>query len=158
MLAKKQFGSKTKDGEASTGEVDMATGRKSRRSSTSRQASEVFDRQSFPSAPRMRRRRRPSPKSRRRYFTEPTSRQVLKLMSVAVYTANRIPRSDTIVGIDNAMKWGYANEAGPSKCGQHRPRGVRQEDEADGLKIPQTSTMLSRATRHSQDRRSKYLL
>ena len=39
----------------------------------------------------------------------------LKLVSfLLVYSANRVPEiSDTIVGIDNAMKWGYGWESGP---------------------------------------------
>ncbi|NMD39365.1 MAG: enoyl-CoA hydratase/isomerase family protein, partial [Deltaproteobacteria bacterium] len=74
-----------------------------------------------------------------------------KLMSkVAVYTANRIPEiSDTIVGIDNAMKWGYANEAGPFEMWDNigLEESVKKM-EADGMKVPASiKTMLSKGNK-----------
>ncbi len=55
-----------------------------------------------------------------------------------IYSANRLPEiSDTIVGIDNAMRWGYALEAGPFETWDNI--GVRKSVEkmkADGLKVP----------------------
>jgi len=35
-----------------------------------------------------------------------------------IYAANRIPEiSDSVVEIDNAMKWGYNHQLGPSRPG-----------------------------------------
>ncbi len=55
-----------------------------------------------------------------------------------IYAANRIPEiSDNIVGIDNAMKWGYAWEAGPFEIWDNI--GVKESVERmkkDGLEIP----------------------
>ncbi len=47
-----------------------------------------------------------------------------------IYAANRIPEiSDTIVEIDNAMKWGYNFANGPIRVlGRHRSERVRRED------------------------------
>ena len=61
------------------------------------------------------------------------------IASAAIYSANRIPEiSDTIVGIDNAMKWGYAWEAGPFEIWDNL--GVKKLVEAmekDGLTVPE---------------------
>jgi len=61
------------------------------------------------------------------------------IMSASIYAANRIPEiSDTIVGIDNAMKWGYAWEAGPFESWDNL--GVKKLVDAmekDGLKVPE---------------------
>jgi len=58
--------------------------------------------------------------------------------AVMLYAANRIPEiCDSIVEIDNAMKWGYAWEDGPFEGWDNM--GVRKSVEkmkADGLKIP----------------------
>ncbi|MFO7736255.1 MAG: 3-hydroxyacyl-CoA dehydrogenase/enoyl-CoA hydratase family protein [bacterium] len=55
-----------------------------------------------------------------------------------IYAANRIPEiSDTVVEIDNAMKWGYAWEAGPFEIWDNI--GVKDtvaKMEKDGLKVP----------------------
>ncbi len=55
-----------------------------------------------------------------------------------IYAANRVPEiSDTIVGIDDAMRWGYALEAGPFECWDNI--GVRksvEKMEAEGLPVP----------------------
>jgi 3-hydroxyacyl-CoA dehydrogenase len=56
-----------------------------------------------------------------------------------IYSANRVPEiSDTVVGIDNAMKWGYAYEAGPFEMWDMV--GVKktvERMEKDGLKVPE---------------------
>jgi 3-hydroxyacyl-CoA dehydrogenase len=55
-----------------------------------------------------------------------------------IYAANRVPEiSDTIVGIDNAMKWGYALECGPFEVWDNI--GVRKSVErmkTDGFDVP----------------------
>ncbi len=54
------------------------------------------------------------------------------------YAANRVPEiADTIVGIDDAMRWGYALEAGPFESWDNV--GVRksvEKMEADGFPVP----------------------
>ncbi|MBF0099588.1 MAG: 3-hydroxyacyl-CoA dehydrogenase/enoyl-CoA hydratase family protein [Desulfobacterales bacterium] len=62
------------------------------------------------------------------------------------YAANRVPEiSDTIVGIDDAMRWGYALEAGPFEVWDNI--GVRKSVEkmkADGMNVPENvSKMLA---------------
>jgi 3-hydroxyacyl-CoA dehydrogenase len=56
-----------------------------------------------------------------------------------IYSANRIPEiSDTIVEIDNAMKWGYNFEMGPFESWD--AIGVQEsvaKMEADGLTVPE---------------------
>ncbi len=56
-----------------------------------------------------------------------------------IYSANRIPEiSDTVVEIDNAMKWGYNFEMGPFETWD--AIGVKQsvaKMEADGLSVPE---------------------
>jgi 3-hydroxyacyl-CoA dehydrogenase len=56
-----------------------------------------------------------------------------------IYAANRIPEiSDTIIEIDNAMKWGFNFEMGPFETWDAiglRKSVARMED--DGLKVPQ---------------------
>ncbi len=58
--------------------------------------------------------------------------------SQLIYSANRIPEiSDTIVEIDNAMKWGYNFEMGPFETWD--AIGVREsvaKMEADGMAVP----------------------
>ncbi len=60
--------------------------------------------------------------------------------SMCIYSANRVPEiADTIVEIDNAMKWGYAWEAGPFETWDNI--GVKESAaqwEKDGLKIPES--------------------
>jgi 3-hydroxyacyl-CoA dehydrogenase len=60
--------------------------------------------------------------------------------AVSIYAANRIPEiADSIVEIDNAMKWGYAWELGPFETWD--AIGVKKsvrKMEADGLKIPRS--------------------
>jgi len=55
-----------------------------------------------------------------------------------IYAANRVPEiSDSIVGIDNAMKWGYALESGPFEVWDNI--GVRKSVErmkAEGFAVP----------------------
>jgi len=59
--------------------------------------------------------------------------------SQLIYSANRIPEiSDTIVEIDNAMKWGYNFEMGPFETWD--ALGVKEsvaKMEADGMAVPQ---------------------
>ncbi len=59
--------------------------------------------------------------------------------SQLIYSANRIPEiSDTIVDIDNAMKWGYNFEMGPFETWD--ALGVKEsvaKMEADGMAVPQ---------------------
>ncbi|MDL2269074.1 enoyl-CoA hydratase/isomerase family protein [Desulfosarcina sp. OttesenSCG-928-A07] len=61
------------------------------------------------------------------------------LASNLIYSANRIPEiADTLVEIDNAMKWGYNFEMGPFETWD--AIGVKtavQKMEADGLKVPE---------------------
>ena len=62
-----------------------------------------------------------------------------KLASRAlIYAANRVPEiTDSIVGIDDAMRWGYALEAGPFECWDNI--GVKDsvaKMEKDGLEVP----------------------
>ncbi|WP_373499732.1 3-hydroxyacyl-CoA dehydrogenase NAD-binding domain-containing protein [Desulfococcus sp.] len=56
-----------------------------------------------------------------------------------IYAANRVPEiSDTIVEIDNAMKWGYNFEMGPFETWE--ALGLRQSVEkmtADGMPVPE---------------------
>ena len=57
-----------------------------------------------------------------------------------IYAANRIPEiSDTIVDIDNAMKWGFNFELGPFETWDAigLPRSVEKMDH-DGLEVPET--------------------
>jgi len=60
--------------------------------------------------------------------------------AVSIYAANRIPEiCDSIVEIDNAMKWGYAWEQGPFE--NWDVIGVRksvEKMEADGFKVPKS--------------------
>ena len=55
-----------------------------------------------------------------------------------IYSANRVPEiSDSIVGIDNAMRWGYALESGPFESWDNM--GVRKSVEkmkAEGMTVP----------------------
>jgi len=51
------------------------------------------------------------------------------LCNIFIYAANRIPEiCDTILGIDNAMKWGYNHQLGPFeswdavRCARFRSR------------------------------------
>ena len=57
-----------------------------------------------------------------------------------IYAANRVPEiSDAIVGIDNAMKWGYALESGPFEVWDNI--GVRKSVErmkAEGFAVPES--------------------
>ncbi|MCP4129524.1 MAG: 3-hydroxyacyl-CoA dehydrogenase/enoyl-CoA hydratase family protein [bacterium] len=55
------------------------------------------------------------------------------------YAANRVPEiSDTIVGIDNAMRWGYALECGPFESWDNvGVKKVCDKMEADGLPVPE---------------------
>ena len=61
------------------------------------------------------------------------------IASSMIYSANRIPEiSDTIIEIDNAMKWGYAWEFGPFEIWDNL--GVAETNarmEADGMKVPE---------------------
>ncbi len=61
-----------------------------------------------------------------------------------IYSANRIPEiSDTVVEIDNAMKWGYNFEMGPFETWD--AIGVKQsvaKMEADGLSVPAKVTQM----------------
>lgn len=56
-----------------------------------------------------------------------------------IYAANRVPEiCDTVVGIDDAMRWGYALEAGPFETWDNI--GVRksvEKMEADGFPVPE---------------------
>ena len=66
-----------------------------------------------------------------KYFWELTARTLN-------YSANRVPEiSDDIVNIDNAMKWGFAWEAGPFEGWD--ALGVRRTTDrmkAEGKKVP----------------------
>jgi 3-hydroxyacyl-CoA dehydrogenase len=57
-----------------------------------------------------------------------------------IYAANRIPEiSDTIVEIDNAMKWGFNFDHGPLRnMGCHRggPQAVEKMDKPKGIDVP----------------------
>lgn len=68
-----------------------------------------------------------------------------------IYAANRIPEiSDTIVEIDNAMKWGFNFEMGPFETWD--AIGVKDsvaKMEADGLTVPQTVKSMLAAGNHS---------
>jgi 3-hydroxyacyl-CoA dehydrogenase len=61
-----------------------------------------------------------------------------------IYSANRIPEiSDTVVEIDNAMKWGYNFEMGPFETWD--AIGVQEsvlKMEADGLAVPKNVTQM----------------
>lgn len=64
-----------------------------------------------------------------------------------IYSANRVPEiADTIVEIDNAMKWGYAWETGPFETWDNIGLKASVERmEKDGYKIPENiKTMLSK--------------
>ncbi|MBN1652437.1 MAG: enoyl-CoA hydratase/isomerase family protein [Deltaproteobacteria bacterium] len=60
--------------------------------------------------------------------------------AISIYAANRIPEiADSIVEIDNAMKWGYAWELGPFETWD--VIGVREsvtKMEADGFNVPES--------------------
>lgn len=73
------------------------------------------------------------------YGDETVCRAAWKLAArTLIYAANRLPEiSDTIVGIDDAMRWGYALEGGPFEVWDNI--GVRRSVEkmmADGLDVP----------------------
>lgn len=73
------------------------------------------------------------------FSDDPFSKIAWKLGAAClIYSANRIPEiSDTIVGIDDAMRWGYALEGGPFEVWDNI--GVRASVEkmkADGFKVP----------------------
>jgi 3-hydroxyacyl-CoA dehydrogenase len=57
------------------------------------------------------------------------------IASNLIYAANRIPEiSDTIVEIDNAMRWGFNFEMGPFRnLGCHRRERIREKMESDGM-------------------------
>ena len=61
------------------------------------------------------------------------------ISSQLIYSANRVPEiSDTIVDIDNAMKWGYNFENGPFECWD--AIGVKksvEKMEKEGLAVPE---------------------
>jgi 3-hydroxyacyl-CoA dehydrogenase len=61
------------------------------------------------------------------------------MANTAIYSANRIPEiSDTVVEIDNAMKWGYNWEMGPFETWD--AIGVKEsvaKMEKEGLKVPE---------------------
>jgi len=61
-----------------------------------------------------------------------------------IYAANRVPEiSDSIVGIDNAMKWGYALESGPFEVWDNI--GVKKSVErmkAEGFAVPDSITKM----------------
>ena len=144
MIAKKQFGNKTKDqGGFYKSEVDMATWKKIKKVIDIKTGEhKEFDRKAVVPECAKKAKEATTLADKQKailYGSDKGSKFAWKLMSkVAIYAVNRIPEiSDTIVGIDNAMKWGYANEVGPFEMWDNI--GVAEsvkKMEADGMKVP----------------------
>ena len=76
------------------------------------------------------------------FGTDKGSLLVWKLTAgMLIYSVNRIPEiADTIVEIDNAMKWGYAWEMGPFEMWDALGfKKVLDRMKKDGIKIPRKS-------------------
>jgi 3-hydroxyacyl-CoA dehydrogenase len=72
------------------------------------------------------------------------------IASMVIYSANRVPEiADSIVEIDNAMKWGYAWEAGPFEIWDNLGlEAFTKKMKGDGYKIPAAvETMLSKGAK-----------
>ncbi|PKL40594.1 MAG: 3-hydroxyacyl-CoA dehydrogenase [Spirochaetae bacterium HGW-Spirochaetae-1] len=119
MIAKKMFGNKTKDvGGFYKSVLDPKTWKKSKlvlNPKTGEQAE--FDRKAIPANVAEAKTKTTLAEKQKAVLAgdSPQAQFAWKLISSSVcYAANRIPEiADTIVEIDNAMKWGYAWEVGP---------------------------------------------
>ncbi|HOS41050.1 MAG TPA: 3-hydroxyacyl-CoA dehydrogenase/enoyl-CoA hydratase family protein [Spirochaetota bacterium] len=146
MLEKKMFGNKTKDvGGFYKSEVDMATWKKIKKVLDVKSGEQKeFDKKALVPACAAAAKKAATLAEKQKailFGNDNGSKFAWKLIaSAAIYAANRIPEiSDTIVGIDNAMKWGYAWEAGPFEMWDNV--GVEEsvkKMEADGYKVPES--------------------
>ncbi len=156
MIAKKMLGNKTKDqGGFYKSEVDLATWKKIKKVIDVKTGEhKEFDKKAVvpECAKKAKEAKTLAEKQKAILFgSDKASQFAWKLISrAAIYTANRIPEiSDTIVGIDNAMKWGYAWEAGPFEMWDNigLEESVKKM-EADGLKVPESiKTMLKKGNK-----------
>ncbi|MBP7582522.1 MAG: 3-hydroxyacyl-CoA dehydrogenase/enoyl-CoA hydratase family protein [Spirochaetes bacterium] len=156
MIAKKQFGNKTKDqGGFYKSEVDMATWKKIKKVINIKTGEhEVFDKKAVvPECAKKAKEAKTLADKQKAilYGSDKGSKFAWNLIAkAAIYTANRVPEiSDTIVGIDNAMRWGYAWEAGPFEMWDNigLEESVKKM-EADGMKVPASiKTMLSKGNK-----------
>ncbi len=143
MLEKKMFGKKSKEaGGFYKTEIDMKTWKKIRKRLDPKSFDWVeYDRKETPDVAKEAKKAATLAEKQRiiLYGDNEYSKYGWNLISSClIYAANRIPEiSDTIVEIDNAMKWGYAWEAGPFEIWDNI--GVKEAIEkmkADGLTVP----------------------
>jgi 3-hydroxyacyl-CoA dehydrogenase len=141
MLEKKMFGNKTKNGFYKTDITPQW--KKIKKVVTPKNLDHAeFDRKDVPGCvAKAKDAKTLADKQKAILFTEGDAGSAFawKLISSAlIYAANRVPEiSDTIVEIDNAMKWGYAWETGPFEIWDNI--GVKETVEKmkkDGLKVP----------------------
>jgi len=141
MLAKKMFGGKTKDtGGFYKSGVDPTTWKKTKMVLNPKTLEFTpFDKKTAPVPECVKKAKEAKTLADKQKAVVYGSEFAYKLIaSMAVYSANRIPEiADTIVEIDNAMKWGYAWQAGPFEAWDNL--GVKEftkKMEKDGYKIP----------------------
>ncbi len=144
MLAKKMFGNKTKDqGGFYKSEIDMATWKKIKKVLDPKTLEQKeFDKKNVPACVgKAKEAKTLADKQKAILFGDDNgSKFAWKLIaSAAIYAANRVPEiSDTIVGIDDAMRWGYAWEAGPFEMWDNIGLEASvKKMEAEGYKVPE---------------------
>ncbi|MBN1534643.1 MAG: 3-hydroxyacyl-CoA dehydrogenase/enoyl-CoA hydratase family protein [Spirochaetes bacterium] len=142
MVDKKMLGAKTKDnGGFYKTEVDMKTWKKIKKVIDPKTLEfKEFDRKAVVPACATEAKAKKTLAEKQKTIYSGSEFAKKLVASMCIYSANRIPEiADTIVDIDNAMKWGYAWEAGPFETWDNI--GVKEsvaQWEKDGLKIPES--------------------
>ena len=143
MIEKKMFGNKTKEqGGFYKTEVDPKTWKKNKKFLDVKKFEFVnADKDALPACVKEAKEKTELAEKQQTiiFGSSKESKIALKLFSsVLIYAANRIPEiSNNIVGIDNAMKWGYAWQSGPFEIWDSL--GVKKlvtKMNADGLAVP----------------------
>ncbi len=144
MLDKKLFGNKTKAGFYKKEIIDWKRIKKVINPKTGEY--ETFEKVSFPCIDAAKKAPTLTDKLKAvLYGDDKAAKFAWKVQASAlIYAANRIPEiSDTIVEIDNAMKWGYNFDMGPFESWD--AIGVKEsvaKMEKDGLKVPENVTKM----------------
>ncbi|MFH0977573.1 MAG: 3-hydroxyacyl-CoA dehydrogenase/enoyl-CoA hydratase family protein [Spirochaetota bacterium] len=145
MLSKKMFGNKTKDtGGFYKTSFDPGTGQKIKKVlDIHSMEHKAFDLNTAPGFVTQAKKLASLPE-KQRMIIESSSFAAKLTAFLLVYSANRVPEiSDTITGIDNAMKWGYAWEAGPFEIWDNIgiKKSLKIIEEA-GFKVPSKITKM----------------
>lgn len=143
LVKKGNLGKKTKDkGGFYKSEIDAATWKKINKVLDTKTGEYVvYDRKAVPDIVKeIKKLATTADKQQKIFFSEDKVAKIAWKLGAQclIYAANRVPEiSDSIVGIDDAMRWGYALEGGPFEVWDNI--GVRKtvdKMKADGFSVP----------------------